>query len=893
MTSWTQPAKEEIDNYLKTVRASLSASGADATEVLEDLERHIHEEVQSSRLQTVTQDDVRRIVSRLGVPDGAWAGAATAVAEKESSPPPSSNMPPAPEEPSRPQPSKWLVVFGIAFPLCTLLLEFLTHFCGSTFFDPIPTYGHVLLVALVPISNFVLLQAIRNNRQQLWKRLAWLSSIAAGVALFYSLRYSFIFFPAILALLFFGMGLLPMTPLFSLIATLRYRKHLRQLAPAGTPLPRLIPGMLAGMLLVLALDIPVFITHAGMEMAASTSASTRSRGVQLLRWLGHENTMLRICYGQGRNTGTMDPYQVFMAGSVSTEDARSIYYRVHGRPFNSVPPPASFTTFGHWAALEREFDWDREQGGTSVAGRLKGLSMANSRIDGFVDAQGSVGYFEWTMEFKNVASVQREARAQIALPPGGVVSRLTLWVNGEEREAAFAGRGEVRQAYQNIVSQRRDPVLVTTSGPDRVLMQCFPVPPNGSMKIRVGITAPVELLDLKQGLLTLPSMLERNFSLPESFRHSVWLESRLPLETSTLAATKNAENKYQLRGNVPDSDLNRFNTAIRITRPDASPLELWAPDPRKPGNIVRQTITESTAPALQRLCIVLDTSRSMRSSVKEVAEVLQRVPHGPEVTVFMPRDEQVETITSSGTQSRETLANRLRQNRAVGGQDNLPALIEAWDTASKESQSVVVWIHGPQPMLSPSFESLKQRLDWHGQSVQFLDFPIEAGPNRLLEKIEGSAPVRTISRSGNLQQDLARLFSTLSSGAKVYQAKRIRQAEPPAAELAKLAKASDHITRLWAFDETVQKIRARQTKEAVELAATYQLVTPVSGAVVLENKTQYAQAGLTPVDPSTVPVVPEPKTWLLLALGLGFAIVYGKRRKIIPAAFGAKSGARV
>jgi hypothetical protein len=67
-----------------------------------------------------------------------------------------------------------------------------------------------------------------------------------------------------------------------------------------------------------------------------------------------------------------------------------------------------------------------------------------------------------------------------------------LWVNGEEREAAFAGRSQTREAYQKVaIQQRRDPVLVTTAGPDRVQMQCFPVPPNGGlMKIRIGITAP-------------------------------------------------------------------------------------------------------------------------------------------------------------------------------------------------------------------------------------------------------------------------------------------------------------------------------------------------------------------------------------------------------------------
>ena len=83
-----------------------------------------------------------------------------------------------------------------------------------------------------------------------------------------------------------------------------------------------------------------------------------------------------------------------------------------------------------------------------------------------------------------------------------MVSRLTLWIDGEEREAAFGGRSQVKTAYKETVQQRRDPVLVTTCGPDRVLVQCFPVPPGGGrMKLRLGITAPLVLTAADTGCL--------------------------------------------------------------------------------------------------------------------------------------------------------------------------------------------------------------------------------------------------------------------------------------------------------------------------------------------------------------------------------------------------------
>jgi hypothetical protein len=61
---------------------------------------------------------------------------------------------------------------------------------------------------------------------------------------------------------------------------------------------------------------------------------------------------------------------------------------------------------------------------------------------------------------------------------------------------------------------------------------------------------------------------------------------------------------------------------------------------------------------------------------------------------------------------------------------------------------------------------------------------------------------------------------------------------------------------------------ARETKLAVQ----QQLVTQVSGAVVLERAEQYQRHDLEPVDPTSVPSIPEPHVaLLLLAAALMFA----------------------
>ena len=56
-------------------------------------------------------------------------------------------------------------------------------------------------------------------------------------------------------------------------------------------------------------------------------------------------------------------------------------------------------------------------------------------------------------------------------------------------------------------------------------------------------------------------------------------------------------------------------------------------------------------------------------------------------------------------------------------------------------------------------------------------------------------------------------------------------------------------------------------------------MTPLSGAVVLETSAQYQQAGLEPVEPGSVPTIPEPETWAMLAVALAMLGVHRYRRR--------------
>jgi len=663
---------------------------------------------------------------------------------------------------------------------------------------------------------------------------------------------------------------------------------LRCLGGNDLALPGLWRGATLAFAVITLIQLPTSLTHIGMLKATSDSPDERTRGLRWLRSFGDEQALLRACYGRTRWAQDLDLITwLFSDGhSVSDTDARNIYYRVTGRAFNTVPPPQIYTARGRWNVLDEEFTWDNDQGGSEVAGRVKGLSLANSRQDGFIDADAALAYLEWTLEFKNVSTLQREARAQILLPPGGVVSRLTLWINGEEREAAFGGRSQVREAYQNVVTQRRDPVLVTTCGPDRVLVQCFPVPADGAMmKVRIGITAPLTLLQEEVAALRWPCFLERNFTIREDFKHTVWTEAKQPLSVPSgdLKVEQSHSGVEVVRGHLTQQGLGDPENAV-IVRRSPGVKQAWVVDSREETQrIIRQKIERREPTRPTRAVFVVDGSSGMDEHYPAIAAAITNLPDGLEFAILIALDE-AKAVRPSALPA--TLENRrhaidlLRQSKPAGGQDNVPALIHAWDLAAESANGVIVWIHGPQPVLLEDAESLRQRVERRPDFPLLHEFQTGIGPNRIAEKLDGIAAVKSVPRLGTTRRDLDHLIATWSGSDKSFSLVREKLGADIAVGSLPGKQTSLHLARLWALDEILRLTAARKFDQALQLAGRYQLVTQISGAVLLETQSQYQAAGLKPVDANSVPAVPEPSTRVLLLLGL--ALVAGEalwRRK--------------
>lgn len=874
MMHWSTEARNLLDRAVREAGERAARDGADAAEVAEDLRLRAEQELAARGLPAVATADVESVLARLGIDRP----------HDRTAPVPPAGAPAGPRKRRGCFP-----LFGAALvwllPLVALLWEVVAKLtagqmsCGALFFDPIPTWFHTLLVATVPAANFIGWRRATRDYDPRWKRIhSILWGAALAVSLWYAARFVTVIPMALIGLvgiLYLGIGLLallPLSPYFGLAGVLVYRSRF------DAPGRGRFLGFSGALLALLLLLLPSWVTWHGLELADSPDASDRARGVRLLRAWGDRTVLADRCFGvvRSREFGTVDwmnPMEVTESGS--NLDLAALFYRVYGEPFYAT------SWYGRKSGLRgeaRRVDvfFDNGQGGDAVGQDLTGLSLSSSRLDGHIEPDLASAYLEWTLVFANASTLEREARAQLALPPGATVSRLTLWINGEEREAAFGGRSQVTEAYKKVVRARRDPVLVNHCGQDRVMMQCFPVPANGTMKVRLGITVPTPLAGADRTVVRLPAILERNFSLQRTEHHDVWIDCAGGLATpdATWTAKTNSLGGVELHAGLPVATLVEGLAPLRASR-DPSRHEVDSPDPIKPPHriVTRVTAAPQTAPG--RVVLVLDASRGLHDDTVKALAALPDAWPGVELgLVAAARDELFAIEAKPWTKETvDALRREVGRLPFEGGQDNAPALTKAWDLASASKRGVVLWLHGPCHELLSTPDALRQRAERSAHGPQIVAWQLTSGPHRLVEKLDTLRGCRNEGVTHDIGAALHDWFAQKQSDV-AYEVVRSREQAAPA-DAHRIE--SPHPARLWArtqVDTLLEQHAPTATDEATGLATDYFLVTPVSGAVVLETKQQFDEAGLEAMSSKVATIVPEPSTW---ALALAGAAILGLR----------------
>jgi len=178
----------------------------------------------------------------------------------------------APAQPTPPPniapPLSWfatalIALCAVLLPAITVLFEALTPMCANGFFDPLPTVGHVFAIAAVPLANTATLWVLKRRDTARIEAVLFAQAFAVAVSGVYAVRFAPITPTAMFGVVFWGLGLLPLSPLLSLLAGLRALLALRGLrSAAGLPAHRVILGGLAGGVGVLiALNVPAMLTR--------------------------------------------------------------------------------------------------------------------------------------------------------------------------------------------------------------------------------------------------------------------------------------------------------------------------------------------------------------------------------------------------------------------------------------------------------------------------------------------------------------------------------------------------------------------------------------------------------------------------------------------------------
>ncbi len=685
--------------------------------------------------------------------------------------------------------------------------------------------------------------------------------------------YSIIFIPiaplSVIALLALGAGLLGLSPFLSFVLSCKMIASLTLKCRSFTSVRGMVLtiafGAICGLLAIGLTEGRRISAKAALEEVLSNDPELQTAGLKTLRWLSAEDMVRQWA---------VDPTSWGIGDAPHVDDSKKVYYRLTGKTIGGDEK----SLYGDWerSRMYRRRLMDNEVGLQSVGTKVEGLSLASSAIDISVAEDLPVAYTEWTLEFENSSLNSVEARMQMLLPPDSVASRLTLWIDGEEREAAFGKRSQTINAYRDVaVVRRRDPALFTSQGKDRVFLQCFPIQPNSTMRVKVGITsAPIMRGDT--AYITLPLLSETNYDMPTKNLHAIWIESRRELAVIDPAFTlEQKEDLNATRAQLPFGTLHEHSVAAATPFTPSAETLYWSELGGIQGSAVFRA--EPATVQIETVCVVVDGSVTCKGLIsrKELESLFHSLPPNAKVELLFAGQEIGRQRFKPAQAS--AAVEWLAEQEYIGGCDPIPALLAAWESCSQNGAGRILWLRGQSPFLLSDVTPLKQAFQRRPGSLTaenpvLIAVPLLPGPNRIEEEFESVKGLVRIPVVGNESETLRWIGTWISTGAPsklVY---------PHGAELETLAegrqrvKASPHLVRL-AVNKAVQDIasspaRKAEKDELQDQAVTLRLVTPLTGAVVLENKQQYARHDLDPDDsPAAVPNIPEPQEWALIICG--------------------------
>lgn len=541
----------------------------------------------------------------------------------------------------------FVVTFGSILPGLGLLAYAIYSMSTAVKPNLVEVLGKLALLLVVPIFNFAVWSAVRRGYLVRPRYIGLMNGFALGL----STSWTIIWLKAITShdsTCKFGWMLLLCSAPFLLFAAgclshdlwQKTELNIRKITTTFSVL-----GCLLSVLFVFTPMTRTFYIQSQLTDARSGSLSDQAKAIAVLRSVASDKDL----------RPSKHPVSGFSLASLlipnrgldtGAETDRNLYFRITGKPYFDEPSNPK-------SALNENF---------VAGGKIAGLSLLKSLVSGNIDANTLSSSVDWALTFHNSSTATQEACGEISVPKNAVVSRVTLWIDGEPREAAFASKSRVQAAYDAVVAEKRDPLLVTMSAPDRVLFQCFPIPANGGeMKIRLGFKMPLETKDGKICSMELPKLVSSNFNLPK--RHRVSLTTKdVPVHSIDGMVTSKTASGYVLSGIIKPNDKGESIRSVAVERKtdvtEVATMDWYS----KEARYIIERIREIAAPVPKRVLVVVDTSASLKRDAAEIKEALASIPARLKPMVYFASQEEggPDAIkpkdTSKETDAKETTA---------------------------------------------------------------------------------------------------------------------------------------------------------------------------------------------------------------------------------------------
>lgn len=705
------------------------------------------------------------------------------------------------------------------------------------------------LLLLAPISNLWLVRLTLKGQIENPLSMGLLNGLSLGTALIVCLLLMPVATTAIVgyvthpfgpgpletALLFLGIALL-MSPYFLLYLTCLNCQTIWNLRESTHGMQASVfacVGLVLSIALLVCPGVSTIVKNTATVKAAMQCPDASS-AVRFLRAFDCTNELLQRAYFANIPKVEFAPllYEMIthdssVSRAPTPEMARKAIYRITGKHFNTFKKPTVATLPESLWWLNSSFD--RDQAATEVAGIIPDLKMVTSDMKCFSYKDALASRVEWTITFHNNSHSQpAEARALILLPPNAVASGLTLFIDGKPREAVFGNRGVVRSAYTNIVSQRRDPALLSWAGNDRVLLQCFPVNANSSMKVTLQVAAPFIVSDQTHAKVMLPRVIEANCPVAQQHR----VQYRL------------------LNSGVTEGGFDKTIENTALTDPvfaidNVTGSSVLIADPMQGNSVFSQTI-QPKHETLKRLVLVVDCGVRTQNQIDSLCDAVANLPDSVLVEVLYATDEFTMDKPLRANNNRE-LAEIMRANhpRCLGGPDNLPALHQGIIEVQGVPNATVVWVHGPQPVIFATDYALSEVFKLHDRE-HIYEIDMAEGPNKISQTVgtslfDRSIQVRILRGTGSFDKSISDILLSLVGQKSSYSIVRL-----PSSGQATGIQLNAQLTAsaLLANDSARNLYAKGDISKASDLSRKHRIVTPSTSAVVLEFDRQYTEAAL-------------------------------------------------